>query len=104
MHPDVEFRSLIAEADAETYRGHDGVRRWWETVKGAFDDVHWQYEDAVIAPTGNHGVLRVRISGSIRGVPVEQTMWQAVEMRDSRAIWWRFFRSEADALAAAGLD
>ena len=33
---DVEFTSLVAEAEGRTYRGHAGVRRWWETVLGAF--------------------------------------------------------------------
>jgi ketosteroid isomerase-like protein len=32
VHPDVEFTSLIAEAEGETFRGHDGVRRWWKEV------------------------------------------------------------------------
>jgi ketosteroid isomerase-like protein len=30
IHPDVEFTSLIAEAEGETFRGHEGVRRWSE--------------------------------------------------------------------------
>jgi hypothetical protein len=29
--PDVEFTSL-AEAEGETFHGHDGVRRWWKEV------------------------------------------------------------------------
>ena len=32
VHPDVEFTSLIAEAEGETFRGHEGVRRWWKEV------------------------------------------------------------------------
>ena len=31
-HPEIEFRSLIAEADGRTYQGHEGVREWWATV------------------------------------------------------------------------
>ena len=31
-HPKIEFRSLIAEAEGGSFRGHDGVREWWETV------------------------------------------------------------------------
>ena len=30
--PDVEFMSLIAEAEGETFHGHEGVRRWWNEV------------------------------------------------------------------------
>jgi ketosteroid isomerase-like protein len=32
IDPEVEFTSLIAEAEGETFPGHDGVRRWWESV------------------------------------------------------------------------
>ena len=98
MHPEIEFRSLIAEADGETFRGHDGVRQWWDTVRGAFGSVTWEYQE--IRAEGKHGVLRVRIEGTIRGVPVNQTMWQAVELRDGKAGWWTFFRSEQEAVQA----
>jgi ketosteroid isomerase-like protein len=33
VEPDVEFNSLIAEVEGKTYRGHDGVREWWEGIK-----------------------------------------------------------------------
>jgi ketosteroid isomerase-like protein len=36
VDPDVEFTSLVAEPDAVTYRGHKGVRRWWDTMKETF--------------------------------------------------------------------
>jgi len=32
VHEDVEFVSLVAEAEGGTYKGHDGVRVWWEQV------------------------------------------------------------------------
>jgi hypothetical protein len=101
MHPEVEFTSLIAEAEGETYKGHDGVRRWWRDVRGAFDQVNWEYLDI----QGDHerGVAAIRIEGVLGGVEVSQTMWQAVRMREGKAAWWAFFRSEADALDAVGL-
>ncbi len=39
---DVEFTSMVAEAEGTTFRGHSGMRTWWETIRGAFDDVHWE--------------------------------------------------------------
>ena len=33
---DVEFTSLVAEAEGTTFRGHADARAWWETVRGAF--------------------------------------------------------------------
>jgi hypothetical protein len=31
---------------------------------------------------------------------VQQQMWQAVRIRDGRAVWWGTFRSEREALDA----
>jgi ketosteroid isomerase-like protein len=42
MDPDVEFTSMIAEAEGETFRGHEGVRRWWHNVREAFDSGQWE--------------------------------------------------------------
>jgi ketosteroid isomerase-like protein len=98
---DVEFTSMVAEAEGTTFRGHDGVRTWWETVRGAFEDVRWDLLD--IRGSGDRGVLHFRMTGTLGGVPVEQTMWQATALHDGKVIWWAFFRSEREALEAAGL-
>ena len=37
------------------------------------------------------------------GVDVAQTMWQAAELREGKLAWWAFFRTEHEALEAAGL-
>ena len=29
---DVEFTSMIAEMEGQTFRGHAGVRQWWDGV------------------------------------------------------------------------
>jgi ketosteroid isomerase-like protein len=99
---DVEFTSLVAEAEGATFRGHEGVRAWWETIRGAFQGVRWELLD--VQGSGNRGVARIRISGTMSGVPVEQTMWQAVKLRDGKARWWGNFRSEREALDAVGLS
>jgi uncharacterized protein len=99
---DVEFTSMVAEAEGTTFRGHDGVRAWWETVRGAFEDVHWELLD--VRGSGDRGVIHFRMTGTLGSVPVEQTMWQATTLRDGRVTWWAFFRTEREALEAAGLS
>jgi ketosteroid isomerase-like protein len=103
MDPDVEFRSLIAEADGDTYRGHEGVRRWWQSVRSAFQTVEWDFREIDVGATGTRGVAKIQISGTMSGVDVRQTMWQAVETRGGKAVWWRFFRDEKEAREVAGL-
>ena len=44
------------------------------------------------------------MAGTLGGVPVEQTMWQAVKLRDRKAYWWANFRTEREALEAVGLS
>ena len=100
---DIEFTSMVAEAEGTVFRGHDGIRAWWDTVRGAFEDVHWEVLDDVRG-SGDRGVAHFRMSGTLGGVPVEQEMWQAVRLRDRKLIWWAFFRNEREAIEAAGLS
>lgn len=104
MHPDVEFTSMIAEIEGETFRGHEGVRRWWSQVRDAFEDGVWDYRHVDVDGDGERGVARVRIAGRLGGVPVEQGMWQAFRGRDGLAVWWAFFREADDAYAAVGMS
>ena len=98
---DVEFTSMVAESEGTTFRGHEGVRAWWRTVPGAFEDVRLELLE--VRGSGDRGVAHFRMAGTLGSVPVEQTMWQAVVLRDRKAIWWAFFRSEREALEAVGL-
>jgi ketosteroid isomerase-like protein len=98
---DVEFTSLVAESEGTTFRGHEGVRAWWETVRGAFQDPRWEVLE--IQGSGDRGVTKLRLQGTLAGVELAQTMWQAAKLRDGKLIWWAFFRSEPEALEAVGL-
>ena len=91
----------MAEAEGTVFRGHDGVRAWWDTVRGAFEDIHWEPLD--FRASGDRAVAHFRMSGTLGSVPVEQEMWQAVRQRDGKVIWWAFFRNEREAIEAAGL-
>ena len=99
---DVEFTSMVAEAEGVTFRGHDGVRAWWETVRGAFADVRWELLDT--RGDEDRGVNNFRMVGTLSGVPLEQMMWQGIKLRNRKVIWWAVFRSEREALEAVGLS
>jgi ketosteroid isomerase-like protein len=99
---DVEFTSMVAEAEGTVYRGHEGVRAWWNTVRGAFQDVRWDLLD--LQGSGERGVAHFRMSGTLAGAPLQQTMWQAATFREGKATWWAFFRTEQEALEAVGLS
>jgi ketosteroid isomerase-like protein len=99
---DVEFTSLVAEVEGTTFRGHDGVRTWWETVRGAFGDVRWEVLE--VRSSGAGGVAHVRMAGTLGGVPVNLMMWLAATLRERRVSWWSFFRTEREAVEAVGGD
>jgi ketosteroid isomerase-like protein len=102
MAEDIEFVSMLAEVEGTTFRGHDGVRTWWKTIVLAFEDAHFDVLDAFAVPgVDDRGVAHFRLCGRLGGVPVEQTMWQAVKSRDGKVTWWAFARSEREALEAA---
>ena len=100
--PEVEFHSLIAEAEGHTYRGHDGVREWWEQVKGSLGGLRFEAE--AIRSEGDWAVVKVLVTSRMGDVAVPQRMWQASRARNGKAIWWGIYRTEAEALEAAGLS
>jgi ketosteroid isomerase-like protein len=62
MHPDIVIEippDMSAEPD--TYRGHDGVRRYFAGFDGMLDEV--SYEAVEIIPVGDAVVASARMSG-----------------------------------------
>ena len=100
-HPEIEFRSLIAEAEGRTYQGHEGVREWWDTV---IRSLRIRPGAEQIEGFRDRGVACLRLAGNIAGVEVPQTMWMSWRVRDGLIIWWATYRTEAEALEAAGLS
>jgi ketosteroid isomerase-like protein len=101
VHPEIEFRSLVAEAEGLTLRGHKGVREWWDSV----------IKSLAIRPTAekiesfrDRGIMRYMITATVEGVEVPQKQWMAWRVRDGLLIWWATFRTEAEALEAVGLS
>lgn len=102
IDPDVEFVSLIAEAEAQRYHGHEGVRRWWSDVIGSLNELH--FDLVATHALGDRGYTELRITTRTGGVEVPQRMFQAFLFRDGRPYWWQTFRTEAEARAAIGLE
>ena len=100
VSPEVEFTSLIAEAEGKTYHGHEGVREWWASVKSMLGGLRWELEEIREVGT-DHVLVHMRVIGTLEGAPISQTMFQAVEGKDDLVVWWGVVRTEAEALAAA---
>jgi hypothetical protein len=102
--PDIEFTPYeVWVQGGEPYRGHVGVRNWWEESFAVFPDLRAEvYEIRDLGDrTFAHG--RIRGQGAGSGASIERPMWLALEWRDKKAVWWCSFESEAEALEAAHL-
>ena len=97
VDPDVEFTSLIAEAEAVTYRGHAGVRRWWNSIRETFPEF-WAEALELRELEGDDVLARVCMCGMVQGMKVEQTIWQVLTIRNELVVSWAVFRTEEEAL------
>jgi ketosteroid isomerase-like protein len=101
---EVEVYSRLAELEGGPYRGHDGVRGWWDNIRALAPDIRSEIDD--VEDVGDLTVVRLRARGHGVGsnAPIEQTQWLVTKWRDKKAVWVRIFLSEAEALEAAGLS
>ena len=98
--PEVEFTSLIRESEGVTYRGHEGLREYLESLVDVLPDWRPIMEDAEVH--GDQVLVRLRIHATPPGgdVPIEQQIWQVLRFRDGLSIRWDFFRTETEARGA----
>ncbi len=104
MDPAIEFVPYeVSLQGGDPYRGHDGVRTWWEETLGTIPDL--RVETSEIRDFGEMAVVRGRLrgQGGVSGASFERALWQAVRWRAGKIIWWRAFETEDEALEAVGL-
>jgi ketosteroid isomerase-like protein len=104
-HPD--FETVVPpefSAEPDTYRGHEGIRRYFKLFDDDMEDVRfeaehmWEAGDSVVA------VVRLTARGKQSGFAVEQRIAQVWTIRDGRALRAQTFPDLAEAFAAAGID
>jgi ketosteroid isomerase-like protein len=105
VDPNVEFTPGDVELESGgPYRGHEGFRSWLEEELRVFPDFSAKIEQ--IRGVGDRTIALVRVRGRGMGsdVPAEGMSWQVTKWRNGKAIRFRDFRSESEALEAAGLS
>ncbi len=102
--PDFEAEvSSEVSAEPDTYRGHDGVRRYFDSFAEAMDDVHfegerfWEIDDSVVV------ALRLTARGRRTAIAVEQHSAGVWTVRDGKILTIRAYASLARALQSVGL-
>jgi ketosteroid isomerase-like protein len=97
----IVLRSLLTEAERPLYRGHEGVRDWFDNVFGVFPD--WKPSPRRASHDEDGAVvigLDVTATGAGSGVPIDQTYWLGARVEAGKIRFFGFFRTEEDALAA----
>ena len=102
MDVDVEAVPTVVAMEGEV-RGHDGVRRWHASVIDIFPD--FTVEVVTVRDLGDLTLAPVRFRGhgASSDTPFEKRLWNAAEWRQGKCVWWGNYRTEAEALEAAGL-
>lgn len=100
MDEDVEVESRLAAMEG-AYRGHAGLRRWWDDVFETLPDYRVEVVEARTLGNGALAHLRATGSGGTSAAPVVDSFWQALKWgSDGRCVWWRNCSTEAEALEA----
>ena len=100
---DVVIVEIADYPDSDTYRGHEGMRRWLQGWLAAFDEM--SVEPLEFIPAGDFVVVpthqRFR---SKAGLDVEQHITQVLRFRDGKVIYATGYRDKSKALEAVGLS
>jgi ketosteroid isomerase-like protein len=100
---DCEFVSITAgQIEGATYRGHDGLRRYADDRVDAWEELRFEPDEFIDA--GEHVVVVGLLTGRGRGsgVPVDQPVAVACELRAGRIARAHAYTDVEQALATIG--
>ena len=104
MHPQLEFHSIVAQAEGSVYRGIDGLRDWARMADDMWDGFRIDIID-VNPGARDRALVRLRLKGTARasGVPLDVPVAQVWQWRDGQL--WRnvAFSDHDEAARAAGI-
>jgi ketosteroid isomerase-like protein len=103
MDDDVEAVSRLARVEGG-YHGHDGVRRWWESVFAVWPDYSIEVLEMFHLGDLTIAALRTRGHAARSGMEMPETLWHVTRLRRGKCVWWRTFATRAEAFKAVGLS
>jgi uncharacterized protein len=103
VHP--EFETTIPSGlavEPDTYRGHEGIRRYFDSFYEVMDEVHFIPDEFI--QVGERVVVPVRVvaRGKETGIAAEQRVFQVWSLRAGKAIRVEVFATREEAIEAAG--
>jgi ketosteroid isomerase-like protein len=100
---DCEIRPLLGQVEGAVYRGHEGVRRWFDDVYSHWTEFRPELHAFAEAEASLLIAGRVHARGRHSGVELDTTMWWTFTFRGGRVWRLRASQEPTDAHRAAGL-
>ena len=89
-------------AEPDTYDGHDGVRRYFDSFHEIVADLRFEAEELVeVRPDVVAGRGLITGSGRESGIPIEMRLPLVIRLRDGKLVEMTPYLEWEDALAAA---
>ena len=104
-HPDFEAQ-IVPELSAEpdTYRGREGIQRYFESFREAFEQIRFEAEGFSDAGDDVVVALRMTAIGRLTKIPVEQRNAGVWTVLDGKIARIQTYASISEALEAVGLE
>ena len=103
--PSIEHMRNPEASGPDTYRGHDGVRRWFSDMAELWREWRNEIEELVgVGPDTVAARLRFIAVGRGSGVPVEARVGLVCVLSEGKVLRSRTYPSGEEALEAVGLS
>jgi uncharacterized protein len=102
IHPEFEVTTPPAlAAEPDTYRGHEGIRRYFESFYESMDRVSFEPDDFIAVGERVVVPLTLRARGRTTGIETAQRVVQVWELRDEKAYRIEVYATLEEAMDAA---
>jgi ketosteroid isomerase-like protein len=101
-----DFEAVVPptlSAEPDTYRGHEGIRRYFQSFQDAMEEIRfhperfWDIGQSVVT------VVRLTAKGKRTAIPVEQRISQVWTIREGKVLGIQTYASLSETLEAVGL-
>jgi ketosteroid isomerase-like protein len=102
--PDFEWSPSMVAIEGETFRGREGIERYFRSLANAWEQFHvhlgrFREADDIVTMLG-----RLEGHGLVSGVSVDASLGMVFDLRDGMISRIRGYLDHAEALRAAGLS
>jgi ketosteroid isomerase-like protein len=105
MDADIELRAGVLAPDQDTFfRGHKGMRDFWDGATDVWESVEIKREEVFMAPDNRFLVVDRWLFQGREGIEIERELPTLFTFRDGLIVRIDGFTDKAKALEAAGLS